>query len=442
MKRNIFLIILTAVVLITGCKSLFTREGNLLSSAKQADKRGDYKTAVLDAVESIRIDNEYSDAILFLKDVYPRANNYYSLKIDELKSSGGRFVNDRIAEYYSALKAINEAARTLPPLTDPKAKTQLILSYNDYSSELEKANGLAAEDHYQEGLRLLKLKGRENAKSATAEFEKALSFVPGYRDAAQKADSALEQAVQILAFFPFVNNAWNIPTSQFADNMLNKTISDLLNDSEVMKFTRIVDKQMQSRIISEQMGSMNAMMDDKSRVEIGQLLNANILVSGTVDSASLEGPQTSMTQYHRTADIKVEETEEQSGYYKNQSSDTLNNSTSTADSQSADVTVIGTRKAFADVYVYTKTITFEVTVSYKAVDIETGTLLKSDTLKISLDDTSKWAEWSGEEEALTWEDKNLIDKYEEPVLSAQQIALNAADKAGAKIALGLSSFLK
>ena len=43
-----------------------------------------------------------------------------------------------------------------------------------------------------------------------------------------------------------------------------------------MKYTKIIDQKLQQQIIEEQMGSMNALMDDESRVEIGQLLNSNI----------------------------------------------------------------------------------------------------------------------------------------------------------------------
>jgi hypothetical protein len=63
-----------------------------------------------------------------------------------------------------------------------------------------------------------------------------------------------------------------------------------------MKFTKIIDRDMQSRLIGEQMGSLNPLMNDKSRVEIGQLLNANILVTGTIDSAFLNGPSTSVNK--------------------------------------------------------------------------------------------------------------------------------------------------
>ena len=88
MKKKIVLIILITAVMLSGCKSLFTREGNLLSDAKQAERRGDYHAAVLSVVESIRIDNEYKKAIEFLKEVYPQANSYYALKVDQTRSAG------------------------------------------------------------------------------------------------------------------------------------------------------------------------------------------------------------------------------------------------------------------------------------------------------------------------------------------------------------------
>ena len=353
MKKKFLLILLAALLILSGCKSLFTREGNLLSDAKRAEKRGNYYAAVINTVESLRIDNEYKDAITFLVDVYPRANSFYALKADEKRSSGGSFVNDEIVKYYQNLKDINEAVRTLPPLTHPKTKTLISFTYTDYAPDLAAARKLAAEDHYQEGLRYFALKGRENAKSAVIEFEKAVSYVPGYKDAEAKAQLALEAGTQVLAFFPFVNNAWNIPSAQFSDIVLNTIISELLNDQDVMKFTKIIDRGMQEQIMQEQLGSLNPMMDDQSRVEIGQLLNSNILVSGTIDSARLEGPATSMNQYRRTVEIEVEETEnEQSGYYKNESTDSL-------DYDNDKTAVYTTEEIEADVFYYRKSITFE-----------------------------------------------------------------------------------
>lgn len=458
MKKNLVLIILISAIILSGCKSLFTREGNLLSDAKQAEKRGDYHAAVLNAAESVRIDNEYKKAIEFLKELYPRANSHYTLKIDQTRSLGGNDVNDKVALYYKYLMEINETVRSLPPITDPATKLQLSLSYTDYQAELDKANEAAAEVHYKKGVELLKLKGRENAKSASEEFEEAVDYIPGYKDAESLIKKAREQAIQILAFFPFVNNAWNIPTAQFADIMEGAIISSLMSDQNVMKYTKIIDQGMQDRIIEEQVGSLNVMMNDESRVEIGELLNSNIFISGTIDAAFLEGPSTSMSQYHRTADIEVtpeeeSESSDSEGYYKDNTSsleyDSENtdayykdNTSSEESSTSTDITVYGTREVSADVFHYTKNISFEVTISYKAIDVESGAILKNNTISIFSEDSSEWAEWSGNEDALTDEDKLLIDSYEESVKSARQIASDAAGEAGNQIALELASFLK
>ena len=199
MKRTILLILIIATAMLVGCKSLFTREGNLLTEAMNAQSQGNYHAAVLKAAESVRIDNEYQEAITFLRDVYPEANSYYKQKIDEKKSSGRAFVNDEIAGLYNMLHSINEAVRTLPPIYDPQTKATVDFSYTDYRSDLEKYRELAAEDHYQEGLKYSKLKGRENSKTAAKEFETALSFVPDYKDAEKRKSSALEAGTQVIA---------------------------------------------------------------------------------------------------------------------------------------------------------------------------------------------------------------------------------------------------
>ena len=434
MKRKFLMILALAALVFTGCKS-FTIEGGLLSDAQRAKAGGNYHAAVMNVVESIRIDNEYADALIFLRDTYPEANSYYSQKISERKSAGGKFSNDEITKHYEYLKAMNEAVRSLPVLYDPQSKTQLSFSYTDYSNEISEYREYAAEDHYQEGIRLMQMKGRENAKQASREFETALSYVPNYKDAERRAQKTLEDATQVIAFFPFQNNAWNIPTEKFSDLIQNAAISDLLADKEVMKFTKIIDRSMQESLVAEQVGAMNSMTDDKSRVEIGHLLNANIFLTGSIESSELIGPSTTMNQYHRQRQVEIVQ-EVPATTYTNGTDGT----TFKSDSQTTTQTIY--KDIYADVYHYRKFIRFNVTITYKVVDVETGAILLSNTINREEVDSSEWAEWSGDEDALTWEDTNLINSYESAIMTPQQIASEAARSIGADLAGQLKNILR
>lgn len=440
MKKHLLLLLIIPVLIFTGCKSLFTPEGRLLSDAQAAKSRGDYHAAVVAVVESIRLDNEYADAVNFLKETYPDANSYYSQKIEEKKSSNGQFANDGIVKYFEYLQTINESVRTLPPVYDPKTKLQLIFSYTDYSSDLAAYQEMAAEDHYQEGNRLMKLKGKDNARNASREFEKALSYVPGYKDADSRAEKSLEDAMQVVAFFPFENNAWNIPSDKFSDLIQNAAISRLLSDQEVMKYTKLIDREMQESLMKEQIESMNALMDDKSRVEIGNLLNSNIFLSGSVETSELIGPSTTMEQIHRQTTIEVEEAAATSVYKTDSSTVTSSNDSSVY--KTTDTSVVTYRDIHADVFHYTKTIRFNVTITYKAIDVETGAILLSNTISSEESDSSEWAEFSGNPDALTWNDRNLINTSESNVLSPQQVAAQAASNIGATLADELKTILK
>jgi hypothetical protein len=433
MKKKILLAVIISAVILSGCKSLFTREGNLLSDAAGAKSRGDYQAAVLNAAESVRIDNVYADAINFLQETYPEANSYYLQKIEERKSAGSQYNNDKIVTYLEYLQDINESVRTLPALYDPKTKAQVNFSYTDYQAELDRYEELAAEDHYKEGLRLMALKGRENFRNASREFEEALGYSAGYKDAERRAQKALEDATQIVAFFPFQNNAWNIPTEKFSDLIQNAAISRLLSDKEVMKFTKIIDREMQENLMDEQIESLSSLMDDNSRVEIGNLLNSNIFLTGSIESSELIGPSTTMNQYHRKKTIEIVQ-EISNGKY--QKDGTLTDPTAET------VTEIVYQDVYADVYHYTKFLRFNVTVTYKAVDVETGAIMLSNTVNIDEVDSSEWAEWSGDSDALTSDDWNLINSYETAVQTPQQIASTAARSIGETLADELKTILK
>ena len=434
MKKNIALLIVLAALIFSGCKS-FTREGGLLSDANRARSRGDYHMAVMNVVESVRIDNEYEDALSFLAKTYAEANSFYLQKINEKKSSSSKFANDDIVEYYEYLKAINDAVSGLPMLYDPKTGAPLNFEYTDYQPSVEEHRELAAEDHYNEGLKLMTMKGRENAKQASREFETALSFVPGFKDAERRAQKSLENATQVVAFFPFKNNAWSIPTEKFSDLIQNQAISNLLSDSEVMKYTKIIDRQMQESLMAEQVESLTALMDDKSRVEIGNLLNANIFLTGSIESTETTGPSTTMNQYHRQRTIEhVKEIPGET--YKVESDGVVYTE------QAPSTTEITYQEVWADVYHYTKFIKFSVTITFKAVDVETGAILLSDTIVMEEYDRSEWAEWAGDERALTWEDKDLVNSYEKAIMTPQQIATSAAQSLGNDLAAKLTSILK
>ncbi len=416
MNKKLLSAIIIAALMLASCKTLFTKEGTLLSQAKNDENKQDYHSAVLKAAEAIVIDSKYQDAISFLIDIYPQANSYYKLKIKQSLSENSEF--DTIAEYYKYLKDINETVSTLPPVINPETKMVHVFQYTDYKNQLMEARKLAAEGHYQRGLILFSREGRENAKKAAKEFEQTLSLVPGYKNAEDKLLEASESALQVVLFMPFTNNTWNIPNKQFQEILLNTAITGLIENKEVMKFTKISDRSRLKQLYGE-----------KKNTEIAELLKSNIIIEGSIDSAILNGPETSVHRYHR---IKKREAgdgnEETQTPYEND----LFESFFLRDKNSF----------YAKVFLYIKSITFEIHISYRAVDIETGMIIKSDTISIYSEDSCEWAEWSGSEEALTGSDKELINNYERSVMSANQITSLAAEEAGKRIAEELASILK
>ncbi len=431
MKRNRILVLILIIISLTGCKSL-SSEGRLLTDATRARKSGDYYNAAINAIESVRIDNEYKKALLFLDEIYPEAVSYYEQKAEQTKTSSEIFKNDKIATYYGYLVEINEAARTLPPLYHPKTKMQLSFSYTDYSAERGEYSELAAEDHYQEGLRLAKLKTREDSKQAAKEFEMALGFVPGYKDAKTRAAAALEEGTQVVAFFEFRNNAWDIPINQFSDLVQATAISELMKDREVMKFTKFIDRQMQSSLLNEQINSMNALMDDQSRVEIGNLLNSNIFITGTIDAASIDNPPPSRRTEHKVITFDEEDSE----------SSSTSSTSGTSGSWKSGSTAPPPDVAEAEITYFKRTITFNATVTFRAIDVETGEILMGNTVSWSEEDEAEWARWSGDERALDYNDRNLASKDDTDIRSVQTLATEAAKELGKKIASELAKMLR
>lgn len=443
--KKVIICLIISLLLITGCKSL-TKEGSLLSEARKLEKNGNYYSAAINTMESVKIDNEYKDAIDFLKYIYPKANSDLLKKIEFSKNSEKEFKNDDVALYYKNLKTLNETSKTLPNIYDPEIKMMISLSYTDYSAELSEANEKAAEDHYQKGLYFLEKEGRENSKNAVKQFETTLAYVPGYKNSNALKEEAIEAGTQILAFLPIENRSWDLSNRQFSEMIESEIISNLMSKPEVMKYTKIVDRSLQDTLIEQQLGSLSSVMDDSSSLEIGRLLNANIVITSVINAAKIEGPYTQMKEKQRMEKIRVEEpvqggtlenaTQNLDNPYNN--SDFFSNSASSNAQQYNYITKV----VRAEVRIYEKKISIDTNVSYKAVDIETGTILKSDTIYVNLEDSCTWAEWNGDERALTWEDKKLINNHEQSVASSEQIATMGAKEAGKKIAAGLSEYLR
>ena len=414
-------LILVILFFSTGCKSVFTPEGRLYSSARKSIQQNQFDRATADLVESLIIDPEYKKAQNLLKESYYKGIDYYDEKIK--RNADFQNINhlDTRADSYLSLDRMMQAIKKLPPLIDEETGTPLSFATIDYQNELAEALLMAAEAHYEEGIRLSGLSGRENAKNASKEFLKSLSYIPGYKDAVQRETEARDNAMQRLVILPFVignNRYFGVDVPGIITGSVEST---LLNDSEAMEYTQIVEQEQIDTLIRAQQIGLQSLYNSTSSVEVGNLLNGNLILTGRITQLDWSDPKTLFQTVTRTAEIQataddlVEHPELQVG-------DPLN--------------------VTADVTYYRQVSSASIRMSYRLIDIETGQILFSDTISDEVESEAVWATYTGDKRALTSQDNQAINVWKKDAQSSRKLIQQLSDEAGQLIAAELSNFLK
>lgn len=422
MKRYSSVLVFFVLVLLfslAGCKSLFTPEGRHYRDAKSAVARSDYSRGIAALSLALQLDPEYKKAILLLEEAYPQGVNWY--KNELTKVSGGFDLSslDRTAAAYAALVSIAESVNTLPVLVHPKTKQTLSFSPGDYREELRQAELNAAEGHYQEGIRLALMDDRESAKQSSREFLKALDYVPGYKDAREREGVIRQRAIQSVVFLPFSLNTGANYGADISRIIPDTIIAEIINNPEVMEYTQIVDQELVDQVIQNQRLSMSGLYDESSGVEIGRLVNANLILAGKVNNMTWDKPYQTFKVVEREAQV-----------------------TPTAADLGREPLEGELFTVNATVYLFEAGSSAKIMASYKLIDIETGTIILSNALAEEVVDEQFWAEFEGDERALTAEDRKLTQVRKKSPRTIPSLLGEASEEIGKVIASRLKSYLK
>lgn len=177
MKTRSIWFCLAAVLMVVGCRP----------SARKALNRGQYDESVLRAVDRLKDNPRNTSAAEVLKEAYPAALSQNLDDIRLFQAKNEPFRDELIAESYIRLNSLYDAIRGCP------ACMRMVEARSFYEQE-QSARQSAASVRYENGLSLLAQGGRENARQAFENFERAERMVPNFRDVAQKLNEAYEEA--------------------------------------------------------------------------------------------------------------------------------------------------------------------------------------------------------------------------------------------------------
>ena len=196
------------------------------ASPSKLYRSGNYHQAVIEAVRKLRSspDNKKSQDALVL--AYPMAVKMSMREIHNASQSNSVTRYDVIIRQYEQL---NRLANEI--LTCPKAY-QLISSPQEFHTELRQTKDIAAEHYYVQGVRALNQRTLEQAKQAYRYFVKSNEYVRGYRDVIAKIEEALFAAtLHVIVEAPKTPERFQFSSDFFYSNLVTE-----MNKSNQQRF--------------------------------------------------------------------------------------------------------------------------------------------------------------------------------------------------------------
>ena len=417
-----------AALVLSGCGFFvehFTEYGKLERQARREYQSGDYDRAVFHCVRSLRIRPDYEKAQRLVQDAFRAAVREHLGRIERLKLSPDKFRWDDIVPEYEALIALNRAVESLPTLRVKETGEVIRFEIADYSRDLTDAKVKAAEAHYREGLKLSQEEGRKIKKRAAKHFKRALSFVPGYKDASEMYEKCRREAITRMAIVPFEDKSGKEGRyGAISETIADGVIAEIMGDPEATEFLELVSREELQRVLEEQKLQVSALVDERTAVEVGRLLGVHEILLGKITQILYVPPRTvRKPPVKRKARVVVRKEK-----YKDEKG------------------VEHTKDVYGDVYAtvipYFKRSEASIIGSYKIVEVKTAKIKKSSSFEGKAEFECRWAKYSGDERALESEDKKLISKGEQLAPTEEEMVLRAARNLISSLAEDLKAYVR
>jgi len=205
-------------------------------SCKTASKlyeKGKYDEAVELAAKKLQKDPNDPKLLDIIRSSYSYAVNDHESQIQNDASSNNELKYEYIYNEYGSLQKMYDAIYKVPSVYE-------IVKPVDYSSYLITYSEKAADVRYDRGKAFMQRYDKQSYKNAYREFQAALSFKPGDRNAMQKMDEAYDYAVTNVIVLPMQQNGGYVYSSYSVggNNFDDQLIRDLQYNSgnEFVKF--------------------------------------------------------------------------------------------------------------------------------------------------------------------------------------------------------------
>lgn len=215
---------------------LFAGISILAFSCKTASKlyeKGNYDEAVELAAKKLQKDPNDPKLLDIIQSSYRYAVNDHESRIRNHAASNNELKWEWMYNDYVSLQRMYHAIYKVPSVFE------LVRPF-DYSSHLVTYSEKAGDVRYERGIAFMQRYDKQSYRNAYREFQAALSFKPGDRDAAQKLNEAYDYAVTNVVILPMQQQGGYVYSSYTVggDNLDDKLIRNLQynSGSEFVKF--------------------------------------------------------------------------------------------------------------------------------------------------------------------------------------------------------------
>ncbi len=430
------------------CSVLFADE---FGEAKKAYENGRVDQAIDLLVVKLRKDNNHKNAIAMMKQVLPVAYEKHNKAAQEYESKNDW---DSAVNEYKMIKKIVDGVNSITPIevvkVDNKKVTKPVeLQKIDVDIKYENAVLNAAELHYQKGLLFSRTLGlskdaadefdivrsykfyykntdtlaaaclyrdgvdlvtKKNYKGAVMKFRKCQEYIPWYKDAANLAEEAKKNAIQRIAIMPFTNLSGKTQFGEIGQIIADYTVTKAIQQQN--EFLEFVTREYVNQILQEQALGQAAVIDERSAAKVGKLIGINAFIFGKVLTITTSYPSDIVETGSNTVQ-------------------TYNFSTKQSYPQSCN-------------YIkHTRTGYVEISGSIQIIDVEKGTIVKSESITERTGDRAQWVTYSGSEDAIPENVRNWATESAERSLEPAEVLINKTiDIISQKLAIKLTQFFQ
>jgi hypothetical protein len=207
--KKIYILFFSAVltILMISCKS-----------ASKLYQKGNYDEAVQVAAKKLQKDPNDAKLRSIIQDAYRYAVTDHENQIQAYSENSNELKSEWIYNEYAALQNLYNAIYKSPSVYE-------LIQPADYSSQLAAYAEKAGEMHYQKGMQWMDNNDKQSFKNAYHEFQAAIRFKPGNINVQQMINEAYDAALTRVVIMPaddygFRYSSYNYPLQNFDNDII------------------------------------------------------------------------------------------------------------------------------------------------------------------------------------------------------------------------------